>query len=61
MEITEKMVLALLKKGFEYELEDAEMEIEIPLSTFTGDFENESMMKMTCKYTGLKMKISQDD
>ena len=56
MEITEKMVLALLRKGFEYELEDAEMEIEIPLSA-----ENESMMKMNIKCTGLKMRISQDD
>ena len=61
MEITEKMALALLKKGFEYELEDAELEMEIPISTFTRDFEDETMIKMTFKYAGLKMKISKND
>ena len=63
MEITEKMVLALLKNGFEYELEGAEMEMEIPVSAFpfTSDFENEAMIKMTFKYAGLKMKITKND
>lgn len=56
MTITENMVLALLKKGMEYELENCEMDfsVEVPLNTTTMedplvDDKSAMVIKGNCK------------
>lgn len=60
IKITDTMVLALLKKGMTYEIEEYEMEMEVPLGIFLGDEESNSIIKITGKVKGFKMDITQD-
>lgn len=61
MKITDTMVLALLKKGFEYQAKNIEVECEtdIPLSALTFE-ETDAVMKMKikCKVESLSMEIN---
>ena len=58
--ITDTMVLALLKKGMTYEIEEYEMEMEVPLSNFLEYEESNSVIKITGKVKGFKMEVTQD-
>lgn len=58
--ITDTMVLALLKKGITYELDEYEMEMEVPLGILLGDEESKATIKVTGKVKGFKMDITQD-
>ena len=63
MKITDTMVLALLKKGFGYEIEnmDVEFETEIPMSAFPVEETKETVkIKMNCKVKGMKITINEE-
>ena len=61
MKITNTMVLALLQKGMSYEMEDLEMEYEVPMNIFgigDEDSDNNMVIRMTVK--SMKMEITND-
>ena len=60
IKITDKMVIALLKKGLTYEVDDYDMEIEVPMSAFSGDEEDTEVMNMKAKMKGFRLQITQD-
>ena len=63
MKITDTMVLAILKKGFNYEAKnvDVDFETEVPLEAFGVEESNSRMvMKVTCKVESLTMKINEE-
>ena len=64
MKITDTMVLALLKKGVAYQINnmDMEFETEYPIGILLGD-ENAPALKMkcTCKMESFKLEIADNE
>lgn len=53
------MVLAVLKKGIKYSIEEMEFETEYPIGQLIG-LEDDTMLKMSGKLSGLKLEVTQD-
>lgn len=56
--ITDTMVLALLKKGYTHEGQNAKMEFEVPLETFGLDVEDVKGTSMVMKFEIEKYSVS---
>lgn len=59
IKITDTMVLAVLKKGIKYSIEEMEFETEYPIGQLIG-LEDDTMLKMSGKLSGLKLEVTQD-